>query len=135
MTGGTGITPGASVVPVVRLGDANPSCPFQPLGPPISLANSPRRMLHDLVPPRLVGYMVRCRAMHKTTVYLPDDLKIDLERTAAETRRSEADLIREGVRLAIEHYLPPAPRSGIFDSGDPSLAERVDDLLQGFGED
>ena len=73
--------------------------------------------------------------MHKTTVYLPDNLKLELERTAAETRRSEADLIREGIQLAIEQYLPPAPHSGIFDSGDPSLAERVDELLRGFGED
>ncbi len=79
-------------------------------------------------------YMVHCMAMYKTTVYLPDDLKAQLERTAAETRRSEADLIREGIRLAIGQHQPPAPRSGIFDSGDPSLAERVDELLKGFGE-
>src|SRR5439155_459685 len=39
--------------------------------------------------------------MQKTTVYLPDDLKAAIERTAAETGRSEADLIREGVRLAV----------------------------------
>jgi hypothetical protein len=73
--------------------------------------------------------------MHKTTVYLPDDLKAQLERTAAKTRRSEADLIRESIRLAIGQHLPPAPHSGIINSGDPSLAERVDELLRGFGED
>ncbi len=76
--------------------------------------------------------MVDCMAMYKTTVYLPDDLKAELERTAAETRRSEADIIREGIRLAIAQHLPPAPRSGIFD-GDPELSERVDELLTGFG--
>jgi Arc/MetJ-type ribon-helix-helix transcriptional regulator len=73
-------------------------------------------------------------AMFKTTVYLPDELKSQLERTASETRRSEADLIREGIRLAIAQHLPPTPRSGIFDSGESSLSERVDELLQGFGK-
>jgi threonine dehydratase len=29
----------------------------------------------------------------------------------------------------------PMPRSGLFDSGDPSLSGRTDDLLNGFGED
>jgi hypothetical protein len=72
--------------------------------------------------------------MYKTTVYLPDELKAELERTASEVRRSEADLIREGIRLAIAQHLPPAPHSGVFDSGDSSLSERVDELLRGFGE-
>ena len=72
--------------------------------------------------------------MHKTTVYLPDDLKAELERTAAETCRSEAEIIREGIRLAIVQHQPPAPQFGIFDSGDPTLSERVDELLKGFGE-
>jgi hypothetical protein len=72
-------------------------------------------------------------AMYKTTIYLPDELKAELERTATETRRSEAEIIRDGIRLAIAQYQPPAPHSGIFDSGDPGLSERVDELLQGFG--
>jgi Ribbon-helix-helix protein, copG family len=72
--------------------------------------------------------------MNKTTVYLPDDLKAALQRAAAESGRSEAEIIREGAWLAIAKQKPPAPRSGLFDSGDPSLSERVDELLQGFGE-
>ncbi|MBI4581857.1 MAG: CopG family transcriptional regulator [Planctomycetes bacterium] len=72
--------------------------------------------------------------MHKTTVYLPEDLKAELERTAAETGRSEAELIREGIRLALERHAPPAPTIGIFVSGDPHLSERVDEYLKGFGE-
>jgi len=72
--------------------------------------------------------------MNKTTVYLPDDLKSELDWVAAETGQSEAELIREGVRLAIARYLPPAPRSGMFASADPCLSERIDELLDGFGQ-
>ena len=71
--------------------------------------------------------------MHKTTVYLPDDLKTELARTAAETGRSEADLIREGVRLALAQHTP-TPTIPIFVSDDPHFAERVDEHLVGFGE-
>jgi hypothetical protein len=72
--------------------------------------------------------------MYKTTVYLPEKLKHDLERVATETRRSEAELIREGINLVIAQHDPPFPHVGIFDSGDPTLADRVDELLAGFGE-
>ncbi len=78
--------------------------------------------------------MVRRIAMYKTTVYLPDDLKTELERLAAETGRNEADLIREGVRLVLAQRMPPPPHSGIFDSGQSDLSERVDELLEGFGK-
>jgi hypothetical protein len=72
--------------------------------------------------------------VHRTTVYIPDDVKAELERVAAETGRTEADLIREGIRLALAQVTPPAPRSGIFTSDDPRLSERVDELLtDGFG--
>ncbi|MGI8824776.1 MAG: CopG family transcriptional regulator [Chloroflexota bacterium] len=71
--------------------------------------------------------------MQKTTVYLSDELKRLLERAAVETQRSEAEVIREGIRMAAESSLPPAPHSGIFDSGDPCMSERVDELLEGLG--
>jgi hypothetical protein len=72
--------------------------------------------------------------MQKTTVYLPDDLKAALERVAASTRRSEAELIREGVRKVTEEYASPEPILPLFSSGDPLLAEHVDEALAGFGE-
>jgi len=72
-------------------------------------------------------------AMNKTTVYLSEELKIQLERVAAESGRSEAEIIREGVRLVVEHWTPPAPRLGIFNSGRANRSERVDELLDGFG--
>ena len=78
--------------------------------------------------------MAQCMAMQKTTLYLPDDLKADLKRWAAETHRSEAEIIRETLRQAVAQRVPPMPCSGIFASGDPSLSERVDELLSGFGE-
>lgn len=72
----------------------------------------------------------------KTTVYLPDELKRDLERAAAESGRSEADLIRKGIESIVELELTPRPRIPLFSSGDPTLAERVDEILaEGFGED
>jgi hypothetical protein len=54
---------------------------------------------------------------------------------AHETGRTEAELIREGIRLAVAERKRPKPSIGIFDSGDPSLSERVDELLEGFGRD
>ncbi|MEM7584952.1 MAG: CopG family transcriptional regulator [Acidobacteriota bacterium] len=71
--------------------------------------------------------------MVRTTVYLTEELKLALERVAQAQQRSEAQLIREGVRQVVEHYAP-SPKVPLFDSGDPTLAERVDELLEGFGE-
>ncbi len=71
--------------------------------------------------------------MHRTTVYLPDELSSRLARTARELARSEASLIREGVELAIERAAPE-PRLPLLESGQSDLAERVDELLAGFGE-
>jgi len=73
--------------------------------------------------------------MRRTTVYLPDDLKRALERAAAASGRSEAELIREGVRQVAAGPGVPRPRLPLFDSGDPTLAARADALLDGFGEE
>jgi hypothetical protein len=74
--------------------------------------------------------------MKKTTVYLPDQLKQALSRAAADSGRSEAELIREGIETVVETRLAPVPRGPLFSSGDPSLADRLDDLLaEGFGKD
>ena len=71
--------------------------------------------------------------MVRTTVYLPEDLKAELERVAAEAGRSEAELIREGVRAVVDSRRVE-PTIPLFRSGIPDLAERVDELLTGFGE-
>lgn len=72
--------------------------------------------------------------MEKTTVYLPDELKRALRRAARSTGRSEADLIREGIGLVTGTHRIAEPRLPLFESGQPDLAERVDTLLDGFGE-
>jgi hypothetical protein len=71
--------------------------------------------------------------MIRTTIYLPETLKAELARAAAEEGRTEADLIREGV----EHVLRSRnaqPRLPLFLSGHADLADNVDSLLAGFGE-
>lgn len=73
--------------------------------------------------------------MIRTTVYLPNELKDALERTAAARGVSEAEVIRSALASATAKAAYPAPRVPLFKSGDPTLAERVDDeLAAGFGE-
>ncbi len=72
--------------------------------------------------------------MERTTVYLPATLKRALERAATIRGASEAELIREGVAIVTRDVAPPDPRLPLFASGQPDLAERVDEALRGFGE-
>jgi hypothetical protein len=72
--------------------------------------------------------------MRKTTIYVPDDLKQALERTAAARGCSEAELVREALRALTARATPPRPRLPLFRSGKPRLADRLDDALAGFGE-
>jgi hypothetical protein len=71
--------------------------------------------------------------MEKTTVYLPADLKRSLERAARARGRSEADLIREGIAVVTRQGKPPPPNLPLFASGQPDLAEHVDEALAAFG--
>lgn len=73
--------------------------------------------------------------MRRTTIYLPDDLKAALERTAAAEGRSEAEVVRTALATATATHTYPPPRLPLFESGDATLAERVDEeLARGFGE-
>lgn len=72
----------------------------------------------------------------RTTIYLPDDLKAAVERTARAEGRTEADVIREAIADALRRRRRPDPRIPLVEDGlgDPSIAERVDELLaEGFG--
>jgi hypothetical protein len=71
--------------------------------------------------------------MIKTTLYLPDDLKVAVKRAAESCGLSEAEFVRKSLRTAVEQQTPPEPTVGFFDLGDPGLSERVDELLKGFG--
>jgi len=75
--------------------------------------------------------------MKKTTIYLPDDLKKKIEARAKAGRQSEADVIRDAISSAVEAKpVYPAPRVPLpgMKLGDPTIAERAGDLLEGFGE-
>ena len=73
--------------------------------------------------------------MRRTTIYLPDELKVALERTATAEGRSEAEVVRSALVTATAEHVYPPPRLPLFSSGDPTLAERVDEeLARGFGE-
>lgn len=74
--------------------------------------------------------------MHRTTVYLPDELKARLEQAARDERRSEAEIIRESLEAALSRRARPAPRIPLVPTGlgRSDAAERVDDLLDGFGD-
>lgn len=66
--------------------------------------------------------------MQKTTIYLGEELKSAVEREARIQGVSEAQVIRNAVSKAVER---PLPRPGII-QGEP-MADRVDELLDGFG--
>jgi hypothetical protein len=74
--------------------------------------------------------------MKKTTVYLPDDLKAAVKFKARSQKRSEADVIRDAIAKDV---MPPRRRPTIplpgFELPDPTMAQHIDDFLDGFGED
>jgi hypothetical protein len=73
--------------------------------------------------------------MKRTTIYLPDELKAALERTAAAQGKTEAEVVRSAVATATAGHACPAPTLPLFTSDDPTLAERVDEVLgESFGE-
>jgi hypothetical protein len=72
--------------------------------------------------------------MKKTTIYLPDELKKRVEQAAAEKGWSEADVIREAIDVSVRPRSEPRiPLPGMT-LGDPTIAARAGDLLDGFGE-
>ena len=72
--------------------------------------------------------------MRKTTVYLPDDVKENLSRLAAQTGESEAELIRQALIMLTTAAERPRPKGRLFDSQSGGLADKVDEALAGFGE-
>jgi hypothetical protein len=70
-------------------------------------------------------------SVDKTTVYLPDELKAAVKRSAKQRGVSEAEVIRESIRAGVAG-VRPRPRGGLFSGSEPA-ARRVEELLAGFG--
>jgi hypothetical protein len=76
--------------------------------------------------------------MVKTTLYLPDQLKHDLEEVARRRGISEAELYREGLQTVADEARVPEPEVGFIQlpAGQSNLSDGVDEALRatGFGE-
>lgn len=75
--------------------------------------------------------------MKQTTIYLPGDLKHRLKQVSQQNRRTEASIVREALEEWLKHR-EVEPTTPLFAQGwgDPTIAERVDELLaeKGFGK-
>jgi hypothetical protein len=72
----------------------------------------------------------------RTTIYLTETQKQELEAIAVRTQQTEAQLIREGVDQVIALHGPQRRKPGtLFALDDPVLDDphRVDEALEGFG--
>ena len=71
----------------------------------------------------------------RTTIYLPDELKRQIERVADREGRTEADVVRDAVTTAISARRVADPRIPLVPQGlgAPDIAERAEELLDGFG--
>lgn len=76
------------------------------------------------------------RRMRRTTIYLPDEMKTAIEREAARRGVTEAEVIRGALTEHLEVSEPPVPQLPVFPEGfGMDIAGRVDELLEGLGED
>jgi Ribbon-helix-helix domain len=74
----------------------------------------------------------------RTTIYLTDVQKQELEGLSERTSRTESDLIREGVDQMLDaHRVRRRKPGALFALSDPILDDptRVEEALEGFGED
>jgi len=69
--------------------------------------------------------------MVKTTIYLPEKLKRQVKRVAARSKRSEAEVIRDAIETVMRWQSAPRPKLPLTNQGlgDPTIAERVEELL------
>jgi predicted transcriptional regulator len=72
--------------------------------------------------------------MHKTTIYLDDQIYRKIQRLAKATGRTQAMIIREAL-AAFTRTGKELPASiGAGASGRSDASERAEDLLDGFGD-
>lgn len=83
-------------------------------------------------PVEQVPYDLPYVPVEKTTVYLTKEMKKRLRATARQRGVSEAELVREGLKVV----LAPRPRFPLFNSGQSLTAEEIDEILaEGMGMD
>jgi predicted transcriptional regulator len=70
--------------------------------------------------------------MHKTTLYLEDEVRERIARVAKQTQRSQAQVIRDALRSVF--LRARKPRSIGLGKAGPDLSDRAEELLEGFGE-
>jgi hypothetical protein len=73
----------------------------------------------------------------RTTIYLTDAQKQELEALSARAARTESDLIREGLDQVLHAHRPPRLKpSALFALQDPILddPDRAEQALEGFGQ-
>lgn len=76
-------------------------------------------------------------AMQKTTIYLDPDVQRALQRIAKARGKTQSSIIRDAV-LAYAGGSAPRPKAtciGSGNSGMTDLAQRSEELLEGFGEE
>jgi hypothetical protein len=71
--------------------------------------------------------------MQKTTLYLSKELKRSIKRASKLRSCSESEVVREAIARFTDNAVV-RPQLPLFSSGQTDLAERVDELLDGFGE-
>ena len=75
-------------------------------------------------------------SMKRTTIYLPAEMKVGIEREAARRSVTEAEVIRGALNDYLTSSEPPVPQLPVFPEGfGMDIAGRVDELLEGLGED
>ncbi len=72
----------------------------------------------------------------RTTIYLPDEMKADIEREAARRGVTEAEVIRTAVGEHLETRKKRKLNLPLFPEGfGEDLAGRVDEILEGMADD
>jgi hypothetical protein len=70
--------------------------------------------------------------MTKTSVYVDERQKADLEAAAAASGRSQADLIRDGIEYVTQQHLRRRPMMKAVARG-ATVLDRADELMAEFG--
>jgi Arc/MetJ-type ribon-helix-helix transcriptional regulator len=85
----------------------------------------------------MVGDGALRRNTVKTTVYLPEELKAQLEAESAASGVKEAELIRRGIAMLLETSRRPKKKQPlpVFSSERPKTAEQMDDAIYAHVKD